>query len=211
MKLSNKKDYLDNHFSTDKSDRAKKKPLYTGLKCVDEKLPIRNGLYLLGGRPSDGKTSLALQFADSFAKQGHMVLFFSLEQVECDLTIKSINRIMCENSISEQEAIDVYSSFASNMITATTDGATTIEDLVQTVEKIIDTNHTKPIIFVDYLQLIHSQKSLSKREEIEEVSHQLVSLSKKHGLTIFVISSLNRTNYLSPIDYESFKESGSLE
>ena len=30
-------------------------------------------------------------------------------------------------------------------------------------------------------------------------------------MTIFVISSLNRTNYLAPIDFESFKESGGIE
>jgi replicative DNA helicase len=211
IKLSNKKDYLANCFSAEKSDRNKNKHLYTGIKCIDERLPIRNGLYLLGGCPGIGKTSATLQIIDSFAEQGHTVLFFSLEQVECDLTIKSINRLMHNNSISEQEAIKFYSSFADNIITATADGSVAIEDLVQSVEDVINTTNTKPIVFVDYLQLLHTNKSLQKREEIEEVSHQLVTLSKKHGLTIFVISSLNRTNYLAPIDYESFKESGSLE
>lgn len=211
IKLSNKKDYLNSRFLTEKSDRTKNKQLYTGIKCIDERLPIRNGVYLFGGCPGVGKTSAALQFIDGFAEQGHTVLFFSLEQVECDLTIKSINRIMHKNSISEQEAIEVYSSFADNIITATSDGGVEIEDLVETVENVINTTNTKPIVFVDYLQLLHTRKSMQKREEIEEVSHQLVAISKKHGLTIFVISSLNRTNYLAPIDYESFKESGSLE
>lgn len=211
IKLSNKKDYLDNHFLTEKSNRSKNKRVYTGIKCIDEKMPIRNGLYLLGGRPGDGKTSIALQFIDSFAEQGQAVLFFSLEQVECDLTAKSINRLMHKNSISEKKAIELYSSFAENIITATSDSGVTIDDLVKTVEEVIEIRDTKPVVFVDYLQLLHTKKPLSKREEIEEVSRQLVSLSKKHGLTLFVISSLNRANYLSPIDYESFKESGSLE
>ena len=211
IKLSNKRDYLANHFSAEKSDRNKKRQLCTGIKCIDERLPIRNGIYLLGGCPGIGKTSAMLQFIDSFAEQGHTVLFFSLEQVECDLTIKSINRLMHKNSISEQQAIEVYSSFADNIITATADGGVVVEDLVKTVEDVIETTNTKPIVFVDYLQLLHTNKPMQKREEIEEVSHQLVTLSKKHGLTIFVISSLNRTNYLAPIDYESFKESGSLE
>jgi replicative DNA helicase len=211
IKLSNKKDYLDKQFDVDKADRSKAEQIYTGIKCIDERMPIRQGLYLLGGRPGDGKTSISLQFADSFAEQGYTVLFFSLEQVECDLTIKSINRLMYQNSISEKNAIEKYSSFAHNIITATDDGSTMVEDLVETVEDVINKHNVKPIVFIDYMQLLHTKQSLSKREEIEEVSHQLVSLAKKHKITIFVISSLNRANYLSPIDYESFKESGSLE
>jgi replicative DNA helicase len=211
INLSNKRDYLTNHFSAEKSDRNKNKHLRTGIKCIDGRLPMRNGIYLLGGCPGIGKTSAMLQFIDSFAEQGNTVLFFSLEQVECDLTIKSINRLMHKNSISEQEAIEIYSSFADNIITATAEGSVAVEDLVKSVEEVINTTNRKPIVFVDYLQLLHTNKPLQKREEIEEVSHQLVALSKKHGLTIFVISSLNRTNYLAPIDYESFKESGSLE
>lgn len=211
IKLSNKKDYLANCFMTEKSEMAVNKRLYTGIKCIDEKMPIRNGLYLLGGCPGIGKTSAILQWIDSFAEQGHAVLFFSLEQIERDLTIKSINRLKYKNSISEKEAIELYSSFADNIITATSDSGVMIEDLVKTVEDVINTTNTKPIVFVDYLQLLHTKKSLGKREEIEEVSHQLIALSKRHRLTVFVLSSLNRTNYLAPIDYESFKESGSLE
>ena len=209
--LSNKKNYLNNGFQTDKNNRSNSKQLSTGLKCIDEKLDIRNGVYLIGGFPSIGKTSLILQFIDSFAEQGHPVLFFSLEQMECDLTIKSINRIMYKDSVSEQKAIEKYLSFADKITTATSEHAVTIDDLVNSVQEIITTAEAKPIVFVDYLQLLHTRKSLQKREEIEEVSRQLVSLSKKYKLTIFVISSLNRANYLSPIDFESFKESGSLE
>ena len=211
IQLSNKRDYLTNCFLTEKLDRSKSKTLHTGIKCIDEKLSIRNGTYLLGGCPGIGKTSVMLQFIDGFAEQGHTVLFFSLEQGECDLTIKSINRLMHMHSVSEQDAIEIYSAFANNIITATSDGRVLIEDLVQAIEDVIHMTNKKPIVFVDYLQLLHTSKSLQKREEIEDVSHQLVALSKKYGLTIFVISSLNRANYLAPIDYESFKESGSLE
>ena len=36
-------------------------------------------------------------------------------------------------------------------------------------------------------------------------------ISRALGLTIFVICSVNRANYLTPIDFESLKESGSIE
>ena len=33
----------------------------------------------------------------------------------------------------------------------------------------------------------------------------------REDLTVFIISSVNRANYLTPIDFESLKESGSIE
>ena len=36
-------------------------------------------------------------------------------------------------------------------------------------------------------------------------------MSRALDLPIFVISSLNRSNYLTPVDFEAFKESGGIE
>ena len=36
-------------------------------------------------------------------------------------------------------------------------------------------------------------------------------LQKDNDLVVVVVSSLNRQNYLTPVDYESFKESGGIE
>jgi replicative DNA helicase len=211
IKLRNKSDYLNNHFQIDKEKRSKQQSILTGIKDLDNKLPIRRGVYLLGGLPSIGKSSLAMQFADAFAEQGHHVLFFSLEQTEYDLTVKSINRIMNKESVSEADAMKTYLAFANNITTVTSEQSITVEDIVETVKELLDNQAMKPIIFIDYLQLLHTRKSMGKREEIEEVSRQLVNLSKKYELTLIVLSSLNRANYLSPIDFESYKESGSLE
>ena len=40
---------------------------------------------------------------------------------------------------------------------------------------------------------------------------ELKRLSRSLELPIFVISSVNRSNYLTPIDFEAFKESGGIE
>ena len=40
---------------------------------------------------------------------------------------------------------------------------------------------------------------------------QLKRLSRSLELPIFVISSVNRSNYLTPVDFEAFKESGGIE
>ena len=40
---------------------------------------------------------------------------------------------------------------------------------------------------------------------------ELKRMSRSLEIPVFVISSVNRSNYLAPIDFEAFKESGGIE
>jgi replicative DNA helicase len=75
----------------------------TGFKSLDNELGggLRTGsLIILGGIPSLGKTTLALNIANNVAKTGRDVLFFSLEMSRVELVLKSISRqtFMPDNS-----------------------------------------------------------------------------------------------------------------
>ena len=211
MKMINKSNYLDSHFKEDKKLYKSQSTLTTGLAGIDEYMSIRNGVYLLGGLPSVGKTTLAVQLADHFASVGKKVLFFSLEQTEYDLTVKSITRIKSKYHLNETDAIAEYKKFSDNITTVVAESSVTIEEIEATLDDYINSNGYKPIVFIDYLQFIQTNGGGPKREGITKVSNALVGMSKRHGLTMFVLSSLNRMNYISQIDFESFKESGSLE
>ena len=74
----------------------------------------------------------------------------------------------------------------------------------------------KPIVFIDYLQILLPEqdergRNPTTKEAVDNMVTELKRLSREQGLTIFVISSVNRANYLTPIDFESLKESGSIE
>lgn len=56
---------------------------------------LRSGLYILGAVTSLGKTSLALQIADTIAAGGRDVLYISLEMARGELVSKSLSRISC--------------------------------------------------------------------------------------------------------------------
>lgn len=76
----------------------------------------------------------------------------------------------------------------------------------------IHTYGVKPVVIVDYLQIIPTTDShQSDKEKIDNIIRGLKKLQSENDLVIFVISSLNRANYLQPIDFESFKESGGIE
>lgn len=69
-------------------------PLATGFAEIDNIFygGLRPGYSVLGAMSSLGKTTFALQLCDNIAKQGHDVLFVSLEQDANELIAKSISR-----------------------------------------------------------------------------------------------------------------------
>ena len=211
-KTRSKLQYLEERYSVDKLKRKASSKLKTGFPTIDQNLNIRHGVYLIGGLPSVGKTSLILQLADTFAMAGREVLFFSLEQEEFDLTHKTINRLMSQNRFkSEEHAIEAYKEFAGNITTVTSHSVVTIEEIETIIKEYMSQTNETPIVFVDYLQLIRTDNHMGKRDTVMHVSNILVNIAKQYRVPLFVLSALNRTNYLMPIDFEAFKESGSLE
>lgn len=90
----------------------------------------------------------------------------------------------------------------------------TIEHIINYIKDYILKNQTKPIIVIDYLQIIQSSSLNSNnigRDMIDYNLIQLKKLSLQYGIIIIIISSLNRSNYMNTISFESFKESGSIE
>lgn len=84
------------------------------------------------------------------------------------------------------------------------------------VKRYIEKNRALPVVFVDYLQIIEAdetdeKKTHSIKEVVDKNIKNLKLLSKDYGLTIIVISSINRANYQTPIGFESLKESGNVE
>lgn len=57
---------------------------------------LYEGLYILGAVPAAGKTTFALQLADTIAKNGRDILFFSLEMSAFELMARSLSRLSFE-------------------------------------------------------------------------------------------------------------------
>ena len=95
-----KEDYLQNSASNrlveldNTIQEYDKEPIRTGFRELDDYLQdgIRTGLYVVGAVTGLGKTTFILQIADYIAKQGHDVLYFSLEMTKAELMAKSISR-----------------------------------------------------------------------------------------------------------------------
>ena len=203
----------------------------TGFPVLDKLCKgLYAGLYTIAATSSLGKTTFALQIADNLAEAGHEVLFFSLEQSRLELITKSFSRMLKQANDETISSLTLRSgSDSENLKAAAQLYKAKIDDRMNIIEgnfgcsvdyvtayvaEYISKNGGNPIVFVDYLQILQpsaAQKNMSTREAIDQTVTALKRLSRDYGLTIFIISSVNRANYMQPIDFESLKESGGIE
>ena len=114
---------------------------------------------------------------------------------------------------SVKRAIEQYKTFAERLRIIECGFGTDINAICETVKNFMATHGgVKPVVFVDYLQLVRNPNPrLSTKEAVDDNVRAFKKLSAENELAVIVISSLNRQNYLSVIDFEAFKESGGIE
>ena len=201
----------------------------TGFDNLDAELGgVFPGLNVLGSITGGGKTTFTLQLADNMAKLGDHVLFFSLEQSKMELTSKSIARTTAETNLNDavasisirsgyqpqsvKDAIQSYSEAAHRVNVIEGNFNTNAATIREYTERYIEINNVVPVVIVDYLQIMPApDERMNDKQRMDFNVTTLKRMSRDLNITIFAISSFNRGNYMSPIDFESFKESGGIE
>lgn len=226
-------EYIDTLMSGDIEKFRESRDRQTGFTNLDEQAKgLYAGLYVVGAISSLGKTTFCHQMADQLATAGEDVIFFSLEQSRLELVSKSFSRRTALKDVSTAvNSLSIRRGYLpKNVLEVAKEYKADIGDRLSIVEgnfscnitligeyirKYIQKTDKKPVVFIDYLQILQPVKDdkrvLSIKETIDSTVTELKRISREYQLTIFVISSLNRTNYLSPVDFESFKESGGIE
>ena len=225
-------DYLDGQFLADIMSFGE--PIATGFNTLDRAMNggLYPGLYTLAAIPGLGKTTLALQLCDQLAEAGQDVIYFALEMSRFELVSKSLSRILAQADIdsavtnlairrgwSRQKTADaarVYKAQTGGRVSIKEGSFTTTADEIRSyTESYAKRNKVKPIVIIDYLQVIRTMDKMGRPLEGKEaVDFNIVAMKRlSRDLNTIVISvcSLNRASYMLPISYESLKESGSLE
>lgn len=210
------------------------KNISTGFYELDKKIGggLYNGLYVIGAGSSIGKTTFVQQIADTIAATGKKVLFYSLEMSKKEMVSKTIvremylkdnsfnigSRQLLNGDLKEDEFNYISSSIGKtekifkNIYYLEGTFSTTITDIVEKSKQFKALYGESPIIIVDYLQAIAPSKDrLSDKQNIDINISELKRLSRDLDTPVITISSINRQNYLSYIDFAAFKESGSIE
>ena len=201
----------------------------TGFNNLDAQTGgVYPGLYVLGAISSLGKTTFIHQMADQMAARGEDVLYFSLEQSRLELVSKSLSRLTAQKDV--KKAVSSLAIRGGNLTPAVLDAADqyaqmvgermsviegnfccTVAFISDYVSRYMATTGTKPIVIVDYLQIVKGDPRQSTKEAVDSNVTELKRISRSKDIPVFLISSLNRSNYMTPVDFESFKESGGIE
>lgn len=237
IRPDNTADYISQFMAADIDNLRKQSNRKTGFPNLDaEAGGIYAGLYAVGGISSVGKTTFISQIADQMAAQGQHVLFFSMEQSRFEMVSKSISRQTAKDD--PEKAVSSLQirtgAKGDNISRAIAQYTGSVGDRISIIEGNFNctvsfiSNYTrqyigqnggiKPVIIVDYLQVLQAEKdpetgrkSTDTKQIVDYNVTQLKRLSRSLEIPVFVISSVNRSNYLTPIDFEAFKESGGIE
>lgn len=230
IKKTNMADYYENHFASDVENFKQGGRLKSGYANIDAITNLYPGLYVIGAISSLGKTTFIHQMGDQMAESGNHVLFFSLEQSILELASKSIARTIAQENqqkglsslqvrradLSDSQiasAIDKCKTYSDKITIIECSFRATIDDIANTVQEYIKQNNVKPVVIIDYLQVIQPspESKMTTKDLVDYHVRRLKVLQTDNQLTMIVISSLNRQNYMTAIDFESFKESGGIE
>lgn len=228
-KFISNREYIASGLSTDLEDFVKGGRIKSGYRNLDLITNLYPGFYVLGAVSSLGKTTFMHQMADQIACAGQPVLFFSLEQTRLELTTKSLSRIMAQmdartartslqirkGRVDERvmAAERVYNAYADNVYVVENTFCATMSSIEKDVETFINEKQQKPVIIIDYLQVVQPPEGSNKtaKDLVDMHVSRLKQLQAKYKIVMMVVSSFNRQNYLTQVDFESFKESGGIE
>jgi len=185
----------------------------------------KSDFIILAGRPSMGKTALALNFARNCSIDNNIkVGFFSLEMSSQQL----VERLITSESKIDSHLVRTGKlpkhewKKLSNSASVLSESLIFIDDSADLnimelrakarqlkAEKDID------ILFVDYIQLLHAQnKHESRQQEISYISRSLKALAKELNIPVVALSQLSRA-VESRTDHRpimsDLRESGAIE
>ena len=182
----------------------------TGFKAIDNKLQgLQDGdLIVVAGRPSMGKTALAMNIAENVLVENDentgAVLVFSLEMPAESLTTRLLS------GMSRLDQQDVRSGKLDNkQVTQVVEQSKRLRELPIYIDdsslispmelraRARRVNRQEPtglsLIVVEYLQLMQVPGSLENRvNQISEISRSLKSLAKELNVPVLALSQLNR-------------------
>jgi replicative DNA helicase len=178
----------------------------TGITLIDA---VSGGMrpgefWVIGGRPSRGKSVLMLQVASEFIDRGEAVAVFSLEMMAHEIIGRLVSvlgrvdygSITQPRQSTKHELTMMQSAIAkladSNLWIDASPGQN-LDTIQNESQRIKDLNGSLSLIVVDYLQLIRGgrNRNETREEEIARVSGGLKQLAKAMGCPVISASQLN--------------------
>ncbi|MEY2878958.1 MAG: hypothetical protein RLZZ15_1338 [Verrucomicrobiota bacterium] len=189
----------------------------------------RQEMIILAARPSMGKTSLALNFAEFAAMprtgEPFGTLVFSLEMSASQLALRMLcsrarvnmkllrDGLLSKNGEEQNRLLEAANDFSKSPIFIDDSSALSIMQLRAKARR-IHARHPLGFIIVDYLQLLSpTDGKMPREQQVAEASRGLKSLAKELNVPVLVLSQLNRSSEKEnrTPKLADLRESGSIE
>jgi replicative DNA helicase len=185
----------------------------------------KSNLIVIAGRPSMGKTALAVNMALNISvKNSIPSAIFSLEMSSQELLLRMI---MSHGGISYQnirdgnltdkdwsEIMETSSDIAKAPIYIDDNPSVNIINIQENCQKLKEEHGDIGAIFIDYLQLVSDVGKRSREEEVAGMSRQLKIIAKQLDVPVVALSQLNReceSRREPKPKMSDLRESGSIE
>jgi replicative DNA helicase len=189
------------------------------LNCILD--GIQNELYIIGARPSIGKSALAVNLAVNLAKKGKKVGYFSLEMSSLSLVMRAMSDISSVQAIVMKKGMvdlagyqriqDKLMELGNLPIYITDDSDGNINKICAKARYMVRCLGVE-VIFIDYISLIsHYNQRIPRHEQFAEIAVILQKLKKELNIPIIQIAQLTRDTEGKRPSIKDIRESGAFE
>ena len=179
----------------------------TGFEDIDRTLwGFGPGQFIiLAGRPSMGKSTLAVNFALNIAAAGTPVLFYSLEMEILELAANAVRK---QAQMAFRDGMDINGDAAWDSVESAVEWLRELPLYIEAPPSLTPStlrSHARRMarqgkagfIIVDYAQLVESPVEKGRRhsgrvEELERVSREMKRLAKELQIPVLAVAQLNR-------------------
>ena len=223
----------------DKVQTETYKPLKTGMQAFDDLLGggiLRQSVVILTAAPGTGKTSLTQQIFETMAANGVPVVFLNLEMSREQLLARSLSRMIHKQGHSMnaadvlkgykwteaqrifvmEAAADYRKRIAPNFVYNPERMGNTYQSIGAVLERYGEMMKAQgrcaPVVVLDYLHIVQSDKKEDASEIIKATVQMLKDYAIKYDTFAFVLSASNRaSNQKGTQSLESSRDSSGVE
>lgn len=203
----------------------------TGLSDLDQVIPglEKSKLYLIGGRPGQGKTTLGMTICENVALEGGQVAIFSQEMPSLSLGQKTVasqgradfNAVRRPHLLDEAGWAGVtrgVTKIANTAFYVDDSAGLSPADIRARLRRLVmDTGRPVDLVMIDYVGLMvpsGGKDHGSENANITNISRELMAIKKEFEVPILLLSQLNREvekrGNRRPV-LSDLRDSGSLE
>lgn len=177
--------------------------LSTGFKTLDDTGGFQlSDLVVIAADSSQGKTSLAINIADTVAYNNNAVAFYSMEMTSAQLYARMVaahtgisSNVLCTRPLTDGQ-LELYAGASSQIsqyhVYFDERSTSSLDNILASIRTLVYRKHIK-LAVVDYLQILNvNSKSLNAEQAMADAARRFKNIAKELHICVVLLSQLSR-------------------